>query len=480
MKKAHSIICWLLVVLSVPTISIAHRSLQRDRETFQLTRTEPLESAPPALAFTTVALGAFRGLIANNLWNRAVRLQDEGDYFEMVSLADWITKLQPDNSMVWAMQAWNMTYNISVQFDDFNDRWLWVRSGIELLRDQGLRYNPHSVELHRELSWFYQDKIGSNTDYGHWHFKAAWASEMAEALGPNMDLAALAAPQTEDDQARAERLREQFKLNPKWMLHVDEHFGPFDWRLPEAHAIYWADLGIQQVRNEGDVVPLRRVIWQCMQRAVQRGRVRVSAGEFHYGPNLELIPRAYRAYEEMKELEPEKADYIARGQLNFLKDAIYLYYSHNRIADAAALYRTYQETYPDLVIEGQGLDAFVVDRVTSVAGAGKLNLVVALLHGTLGRHYLSLAIGDDDQANGYALLSRQIWEAYQERNAESLQNVSLPTLEELKQQVLGQIVQGGHGFTPELRTALGISVGTETTTTDENQADTSTKPGNQD
>ena len=148
MKKAHSIICWLLVVLSVPTISIAHRSLQRDRETFQLTRTEPLESAPPALAFTTVALGAFRGLIANNLWNRAVRLQDEGDYFEMVSLADWITKLQPDNSMVWAMQAWNMTYNISVQFDDFNDRWLWVRSGIELLRDQGLRYNPHSVELH--------------------------------------------------------------------------------------------------------------------------------------------------------------------------------------------------------------------------------------------------------------------------------------------------------------------------------------------
>jgi len=175
-------------------IGLAHRSLQNDRETFQLTRTEPLESAPPALAFTTVALGAFRGLIANNLWHRAVRLQDEGDYFEMVSLADWITKLQPDNSMVWAMQSWNMTYNISVQFDDYNDRWLWVRSGLELLRDQGLRYNPHSVELHRELSWFYQDKIGSNTDYGHWHFKESWAREMDEALGPEQNLATLADP----------------------------------------------------------------------------------------------------------------------------------------------------------------------------------------------------------------------------------------------------------------------------------------------
>src|SRR5437899_9126140 len=52
-------------------------------------------NAPPVLAFTTVALGGFRGLIANALWIRANDLQDEGKYFEMVQLADWLTKVEP-------------------------------------------------------------------------------------------------------------------------------------------------------------------------------------------------------------------------------------------------------------------------------------------------------------------------------------------------------------------------------------------------
>ena len=99
----------------------------------------PLENAPPVLAFTTVALGGFRGLIANALWIRANDLQEEDKYFEMVQLADWITKLQPHFTTVWVHQAWNMAYNISIKFNDMNDRWLWVLRGIELLRDRGLR-----------------------------------------------------------------------------------------------------------------------------------------------------------------------------------------------------------------------------------------------------------------------------------------------------------------------------------------------------
>src|ERR1044071_10264067 len=58
-------------------------------------------NAPPVLAFTTVALGGFRGLIANALWIRANDLQDKGKYFEMVQLADWITKLEPSFAQVW-------------------------------------------------------------------------------------------------------------------------------------------------------------------------------------------------------------------------------------------------------------------------------------------------------------------------------------------------------------------------------------------
>src|SRR5215510_13912664 len=141
--------------------------LNQQRDVMGLTRVAPRENAPPVLAFTTVALGGFRGLIANALWIRASDLQEEDKYFEMVQLADWITTLQPHFTTVWVHQAWNMAYNISIKFNDMHDRWLWVLRGIELLRDRGLRFNPKEPLLYRELAWFFQHKMGQNLDDGH-------------------------------------------------------------------------------------------------------------------------------------------------------------------------------------------------------------------------------------------------------------------------------------------------------------------------
>src|SRR6267142_1816124 len=124
-----------VAVLFLVVASSLQRQLNRQRADLGLTRVAPLENAPPVLAFTTVALGGFRGLIANALWIRVNDLQDEGKYFEMVQLADWITKLEPTFTQVWLVQSWNMAYNISVKFSDSYDRWRWVQRGIELLRD---------------------------------------------------------------------------------------------------------------------------------------------------------------------------------------------------------------------------------------------------------------------------------------------------------------------------------------------------------
>src|SRR5437762_1057316 len=102
----------LLVLALVLFISVGQvqQWLNVDREQLGLTRLTPLENAPPALAFTSVALGGFRGLIANALWIRASELQDDEKYFEMVQLADWITKLEPHFVQVWINQSWNMAY----------------------------------------------------------------------------------------------------------------------------------------------------------------------------------------------------------------------------------------------------------------------------------------------------------------------------------------------------------------------------------
>jgi len=137
----------------------AQRRLNQDRVAMGITRGEQLgKTAPPVLVFTTVALGGFRGLIANALWVRAMDLQDESKYFEKVQLADWITKLQPHFVTVWVVQAWDMAYNISIKFNDHHDRWQWVMRGIELLRDEALKYNPDETLIYRVLTWIFPPK----------------------------------------------------------------------------------------------------------------------------------------------------------------------------------------------------------------------------------------------------------------------------------------------------------------------------------
>jgi len=305
-SRLKKILLLLLALALLVGTSFVQKALNRDRDKFELTRVTPLENAPPVLAFTTVALGGFRGLISNVLWIRASDLQDEDKFFEMAQLADWITKLEPHFVQVWLVQAWNMAYNISVKFKDFPDRWRWVERGLELLRDEGLHYNPNEVLIYRELAWFFQHKIGQNLDDAHMYYKQHWADEMGQVFAkkkPNLD--ELIHPQTDDQKQRAELLRGKYKMDPEFMKHVDQQYGPLEWRLPEAHAIYWASKGLEAAKenptkvNNEDLITLRRVVYQSMQLSFQRGRLvnNVFLKAFDFGPNLEIIPKVSAAYE---------------------------------------------------------------------------------------------------------------------------------------------------------------------------------------
>src|ERR1700755_1962671 len=181
--RLKKILLLLLAVALLFGTSHMQNVLNHDRNELGLTRVTPLENAPPVLAFTSVALGGFRGLISNMLWTRANQLQEDDKFFEMAQLSDWITKLEPHFSQVWAHEAWNMAYNISVKFKDYPDRWRWVQNGIELLRDEGLRYNPDDVLIHRELAWFFQHKMGANLDDASMYYKEQWKTQMEELFG---------------------------------------------------------------------------------------------------------------------------------------------------------------------------------------------------------------------------------------------------------------------------------------------------------
>src|SRR5438034_10553303 len=126
MSSRASKAAWLVTAaLLLTVVFFVQRSLNQQRADPELglLRGAGLgTNAPPVLVFTTVALGGFRGLIANALWIRAMELQEQDKYFEKVQLADWITKLQPHFTTVWVVQAWDMAYNISIKFSDPRDR----------------------------------------------------------------------------------------------------------------------------------------------------------------------------------------------------------------------------------------------------------------------------------------------------------------------------------------------------------------------
>jgi hypothetical protein len=154
----------------------------------------------------------------------------------------------------------------------------------------------------------------------------------------------------------------------------------------------------------------------------------------------------------MKQAEPAKADYISRGQKNFLKDAICFFYTHNRMADAAQWLAYTKTNFPDAIPAETKLDEFVVARVTESVDDNDSIRVNALVEGLIGQSFYNLAIGEYDQANGYALLARRVWERYQAKFAGKLQRQGrgLPSLAEFQQRVREQIIRGEHGFSPAL------------------------------
>ncbi len=159
-------------------------SIGRERQESELVMSlDDTRGMPPHVALATAALGTFRGLAVDALWMRADRLQDAGHYFEAQTLSQWITSLQPRFPRVWAFQAWNMAYNISVTTRVPEERWIWVNRGMELLRSRAIPLNPRDPDLPMELGWIYFQKIGGKSDREHWYYKAKLAREFRELLG---------------------------------------------------------------------------------------------------------------------------------------------------------------------------------------------------------------------------------------------------------------------------------------------------------
>ena len=148
-----------LSALSQPADSASKGGkLAKLREQFGLSQANLGEVDPTSEAMRLATLG-LKNVAVTLLWDRANHYKKVEDWTNLSAVLEQMTKLQPNFYSVWDFQAHNLSYNISVEFDDYHDRYAWVMKGIEFLR-QGISYNQREPRLLGRMGWFIGQKVG--------------------------------------------------------------------------------------------------------------------------------------------------------------------------------------------------------------------------------------------------------------------------------------------------------------------------------
>ncbi len=154
-----------LYMLGRPSVRKKDGSSIRDGGTLAQLRSKydlgqgDLGEIDPASESMRLATLGLRGVAATILWQRAEYYKKEKYWDRLSATLNQIAVLQPHFVKVWEFQSHNLSYNISVEFDDYRQRYEWVKRGIEYLV-QGSKYNKNRTEMPYELGWFFGNKMG--------------------------------------------------------------------------------------------------------------------------------------------------------------------------------------------------------------------------------------------------------------------------------------------------------------------------------
>jgi len=116
-------------------------------------------------AATILLMGGFRGLAVNVLWLRSIALHQERRYHEERAILDVIIRLQPRYANVWVYQAWNIAYNMSVQYESEEEQFKWIQEGRDFLL-KGQRILPKNPDVAFWLGIMYSQKYAAKRAYG--------------------------------------------------------------------------------------------------------------------------------------------------------------------------------------------------------------------------------------------------------------------------------------------------------------------------
>lgn len=136
--------------------------LSQVRQKEQLANDQLLNIDPTSETMKLAALG-LRPLAVTILWQQSHEYKKREDWSNLLATSKLILRLQPSFLEVWKHVSWNIAYNVSVEWDDYRDRYHWVMEGIRL-DQRGVRENRNDPTLLWWLGWMISHKIGKSDE----------------------------------------------------------------------------------------------------------------------------------------------------------------------------------------------------------------------------------------------------------------------------------------------------------------------------
>ncbi len=183
MRILYQAIFILLIVSCLLGAAYFQRDLDATRSAIRDRTIIGEAPSDPEIVLLTHLLGGFKGLLVDAVWLRANMLQQDDKYWELYTLYNWMGKLEPHLETIWVFNGWNMAYNLIANLSNNEARWLWIWRAITYMRDEGLKYNPQSSEIMKQISWTFYHKIGQYHDDNHLYYKHRLALVMNSIMG---------------------------------------------------------------------------------------------------------------------------------------------------------------------------------------------------------------------------------------------------------------------------------------------------------
>jgi hypothetical protein len=267
-----------------------------------------------------------------------------------------------------------------------------------------------------------------------------------------------------DTFAKAYRLVNEWKFDIGLMQRINQKYGPgslssddpnermpLNWEHPDAHAIYWAQLGLERAGKKGvysvDEKNTDRIIFHSLQSLFRTGKLIIypvpgQPASVYTLPDLRMFDRyhevAIKGIQKYEALEKGNPKAVRGGPKNMLKNAVAMFYQAGHMAKAAKIYSylranystgAHSEDFPNSLL------VFVRKRLAEeLQNIGPKDAVEQIMM-VLRDAYFRYAIYEDSQAFAREQWAKEVYTVYQkEKGSDAVEQfrMGLPAFDEFK------------------------------------------------